>query len=349
MVQTRTGTNFDIDAITRLVNADTNVPAMSDQSITDPMAEALEAEAEDFETELQNPSSNRVDEAQRFMERPGAAKLSAGRLSAIQSGITVAEKRDEFSFGSQRSDRILEEREKSEEKERKSKADIAKFADDAADASQLSTTPDRYGNSQQDYADLNNELKTKDGQDRFMSFLRMMYPHMTDAQIKERMLDVQAVAAVEDGTATAEQRQRVASKTPEEIAGLKGDVDQYLDATKGHGLDPQIADRGDAPRVEGAANNDTAGVAALNQTDLLAGNTGSAALSATGGATSPSRTSLTTELEGRSEFAAAPSLRANFVAANGAKERPLDQPSPQVIASATPAAPLPAASAGLDV
>lgn len=358
MVQTRTGTNFDIDAITRLVNADANVPAMSDQSITDPMTEALEAEAEDFETELQNPSSNRVDEAQRFMERPGAAKLSAGRLSAIQSGITVAETRNEFSFGSQRGDRILEEREKSEEKERAEKARAANVADDLNEVAERRHAEierreraEAWANTDHTYAGQKMSAEQwlrmiqwfKQPENRAAWEDAMM---AETGQSRDRVRETAAKMDRLDALIEKEARGEVLSA--DEIAerdrlNRDRDVQQGMRVRRdqmelGGRVQPQVANQADAQAVQTSADTTSATATVNASLDVLAGEDDVSA-------TTTPRTSVATQIEGRSEFITAPTLRTNFVAANAATT-PLDQPSPQVIASAAPAAPVVAANAG---
>jgi len=210
MVQGRAAGNgkFDIDAITRLVNADANAPALIEQPFIDPVADAFAADVDDMVDELRfNPSSNLAEEAQQIMNSPLAAKLGAGVMADLRAAVQLQEeKAANGSDAFMRGDRVWEEREKREERDRKDKADNAKFAEDANDASQLSTTPDRYGLSEQNYADLNNDLKSRDGQERFMNFMRMMYPNLTDAEIKQRYDDAKIIAAVRGGTATDKEK-----------------------------------------------------------------------------------------------------------------------------------------------
>lgn len=339
MVQERAAGNgnFDIDAITRLLNADANAPVEIDQPLVDPDTEALMAEAKELETDLQNPSSNRVDEAQAFMQRTGAAKLN---VSGLLAGITIQESRNEFSGGARGNDRVWEERKDREDKDRREQAKIADMADDANNG-QLSTKPDQFGNSQQDYADLSNELKTRDGQERYMSFLRLLHPNMTDAQIRERMEKTAAIAAREANQPLTERQQGLLENMPSaEEAELKSEVDQYNEMNAGR-FTPTVANRVDAQTVTTTANAEAETAAAGSQVDLLSGGEVRA--------TTPTRTSLTAQVEGQGEFAAtAPSLRDHHRAALAATA-PLDQPAPQVIASAAPVAPVPAVNAGFDV
>jgi hypothetical protein len=322
MALERTDKNFDIDAIARLANADANaspmdavmrnaVPATEqDQPFIDPIAEAFADEANDIADEIKYvPGTNRADEALQLINSTLAAKLPSGVIAGLRAAVQLQEEKagnnaDAFMRG----DRVLEEREKREEKERKDKADTAKFGEDFIDTSQLSTTPDKYGMSQRDYGDLNNDLKTRDGQDRMMAFLRMMYPDKTDAQIKERMLDIQAVAAVEDGTANKDQKDRVASKTENEIADLKRDGQQFV---KGNGnrvyeVQTAVQSRDATTNVESTG----AGQARLEATPAEQ----SAAI------TSSVARQYSSDIN---SFSNATSLRANFADANAATS-PLD-------------------------
>lgn len=358
MVQTRTGTNFDIDAITRLMNADANVPAMSDQSITDPMAEALEAEAEDFETELQNPSSNRVDEAKRFMERPGAAKLSAGRLSAIQSGITVAEKRDEFSFGSQRGDRILEEREKSEEKERADKARAANVADDLNEVAERRQAEIERRERAEAWASRDHTYAgQKLSPEQWLRMIQWFKQPENRAAWEDAMMAetgqsrdrVRETAAKMDRLdALIEKEARGEVLSADEIAerdrlNRDRDVQQGMRVRREQmdlqqGIRPEVANQADAQAVQTSADT-TAETATVNaRMDILAGANGNPV-------TALPRTSVTAQMDGQTEFSTAPSLRDHHRASLAATT-PLDQPAPPVIASAAPAAPVAAANAG---
>jgi hypothetical protein len=143
MVQERISGNGnfqDLDAILKSANAMENASTLIEQPFVDREMAELEAEAAELETDLQNPSSNRVDEAQAFMQRTGAAKLN---VSGLQAGITIQESRNEFSGGARGSERMWEEREKREEKERKEQAKIADMADDLANASKP-MTPEQW-------------------------------------------------------------------------------------------------------------------------------------------------------------------------------------------------------------
>lgn len=350
MVQARIGNNFDIDAITRMVNADANVPATEDKPFVDQQAEALEAEAEEFETELQNPSSNRVDEARRFMESSGAAKLSAGRLSAIQSGITVSETRNEFSFGGRRADDWSEQREKSEERERKRQDDIAKFADDAQEATERRQAEIER---QQRAEAWNNSDHTYAGQRMSAAQWLQMIQWFKDpanrtawedammAETGQTREQVRATGGKIDRlNELIEKESRGEQLSPEEIMerdrlSRDREVQEGMRiarerATLAQGIRPEVSNQADAQIADVASNDASAEIALGTRSDLLSGGNAS-------GAIVQPRTSLTAQVEGHGDFAAtAPSLRANFIAANAATGAPLDQPAPQVIANAAP-------------
>ncbi|MBK6708014.1 MAG: hypothetical protein IPG54_11275 [Sphingomonadales bacterium] len=92
---------------------------------------------------------------------------------------------------------------------------------------QLSTTPDRYGVSQRDYAELNDEFKTRDGQERFMNFLRMMYPNMSDAERERFAEDARVIAAVRSGNATDADRSAYNNMTEGRRDDVSGALGQY--------------------------------------------------------------------------------------------------------------------------
>lgn len=342
MVQARIGNNFDIDAITRMVNADANVPATEDKPFIDAVADAFAADVDDMVDELRfNPSSNLAEEAAQILNSPLAAKLGAGVLADLRAAVQLQEeKAANGSDAFMRGDRVWDEREKREEKERKDQAKIADMADDANNT-QLSTTPDRYGLSEQNYAELNSELKTRDGQERFMAFLRMMNPGMTGEQIRRRFDDAQIVAAVRSGQATDAQRQAYNGMSDERRDDASTSLAQY-EEMGGSRFTPTVANQADAQAVTVSAETATETTTVDASMDILSGGNAS-------GMIVPSRTSLTAQVEGRGDFAAtAPSLRDHHRAALTATA-PLDQPAPQVIASAPPVAPVPAANAGFDV
>lgn len=138
--------NFDIDAITRLVNADANAPAMSEQPFFDPVADAFAADVQDTADEIRyNPSSNLSEEAQQIMNAPGAAKLGAGVLADLRAAVQLQEEKaangaDAFMRG----DRVWEERKERDDKDRKEQARIADMADDANNSQQNPMTPEQW-------------------------------------------------------------------------------------------------------------------------------------------------------------------------------------------------------------
>jgi hypothetical protein len=344
MVQERVSGNgnFDTDAIRMAANAVENAPAVIDQPVVDPVADAFAADVQDTADEIRyNPGSNLAEEAMQIMNAQGAAKLGAGLLADLRAAVQLQEEKaangaDAFMRG----DRVWEERKERDDKDRKEQAKIADMADDANN-SHLSTTPDRFGNSQQDYADLSNELKSRDGQERYMAFLRLLHPDMTDAQIRERMEKTAAIAAREANQPLTERQQGLLENMPPaEEAELKGEVDQYNEMKAGR-FTPTVANQVDAQTVTTTANAEAETAAAGSQVDLLSGGEVRAI--------TPTRTSLTAQVEGQGQFAAtAPSLRDHHRAALAATA-PLDQPAPQVIASAAPVAPVAPVNAGFDV
>jgi hypothetical protein len=199
--------NFDIDAIRMAANAMENAPAVIEQPIVDPMADAFAADVEDMVDELRfNPSSNLAEEAAQIGNAAGAAKLGAGVMADLRAAVQLqGEKAANGADAFLRGDRVWEERKERDEKDRKEQVRITDMADDANNG-QLSTTPDRHGLSEQNYAELNTELQTRAGQERFMAFLRMMNPDMTDAEIDRYVHDAEVIAAVRSGRDTPDQR-----------------------------------------------------------------------------------------------------------------------------------------------
>jgi hypothetical protein len=299
-----------------------------------------------------NRSAGSGNELEAMLVTPIAAKLPAGTHSQIIGEIfREVERRDRSGiaeFGSEQWERV--KKEAKEERERLDK--IADMADDANNG-QLSTKPDQFGNSQQDYADLNNELKTRDGQDRYLAFLRMLHPNMTDAQIRERMELTQAVAAREASQPLTKRQEEILERTsPAEEAEIKGEVDKWNEMNSSRAAAP-IAHQADAQVVNASANssvdigygmrsNALSGEIAIGtQSDLSASENANAT-------TASSRTSVTSQMDGQPNFSSAPSLRDHHRVALAATA-PLDHPAPQVIASAAPVAPVPAVNAGFDV
>lgn len=147
MVQERVSGNgnFDIDAITRLVNADANAPALIEQPFVDPVADAFAADVQDTADEIRhNPGSNLAEEAMQIMNAPGVAKLGAGVMADLRAAVQLQEEKaangaDAFMRG----DRVWEERKERDDKDRKEQARIADFADDAQNATQR-MTPEQW-------------------------------------------------------------------------------------------------------------------------------------------------------------------------------------------------------------
>jgi hypothetical protein len=340
--------NFDIDAIMRLANADANAPTMIDQPFIDPVADAFAADVEDMVDEIRyNPSANLIEEAQQIMNSPMAAKLGAGVMADLRGAVQLQEEKaangaDAFTRG----DRMWEEREKREEKERKEQAKIADMADDAQNA-QLSTTPDRHGLSEQNYADLNNELQTRAGQERFMAFLRMMNPNLSDADIRQRLEIANAITAERGGRGNAETRRIIESTSPELVEEVTGNLAQWNEM---QGRSPTPDANNHANAEAGAISADTRSYDPLASTSarmgILGGNDSTAAFIDANPAVA-TRLSVSAQFDNQTNFAGTPSLGRSFVAANEATI-PLDVRQPQ-LASAAPAMPAAPANAGLDV
>ncbi len=146
MVQERvTGNgNFDIDAIRMAANAMENAPAVIDQPLVDPIADAFAADVDDMVDELRfNPSSNLTEEAQQIMNSPLAARLGAGVMADLRAAVQLQEEKasngaDAFTRG----DRVWEEQKEKREKERAEQAKID-AADDMANASKP-MTPEQW-------------------------------------------------------------------------------------------------------------------------------------------------------------------------------------------------------------
>lgn len=361
----RTSDNFDINAILSAVNG-ANGNARPQGSYTALLDDMDQQEAErlgldnpaqlaiirDISSMIEELQSNRSagagNELEGLITRIGGA-LPPGMSSAAANAIMIeVERRDRFgngvSFNNEEWDRIKDE----VKKEREAQARAADFADDAT-GPQLSTTPDRYGLSQQNYSDLNDELKTRDGQERFMSFLRMMNPGMSDEQIRRRFDDAQIVAAVRSGQATDAQRQAYNGMSDERRDDASTSLAQYQEMG-GSRFTPTVENRADAQAISATANTAVAAVATDTQVDLLSGGnaTGVSTSLVTGGsATTISRASVSAQVDGQAAISGAPSLRGQFGAALTATT-PLDAPQ-LATATVAPAPVVPAANAGLDV
>lgn len=287
--------NFDIDAITRMVNADANAPAVIDQPFVDPVADAFAADVDDMVDELRfNPSSNLAEEAAQILNSPLAAKLDAGVMADLRAAVQLQEEKaangaDAFMHG----DRVWEEQKEKREKERAEQAKIADMADDANNG-QLSTKPDQYGLSEQNYSDLNDQLKTRDGQERMMAFLRMMYPNKNDAERAELLQNMTLIARAESPEGTEEDRRAVEALDPAKAAEARGAMRNAVRFQQGQSLTPESAPPAAVVASEDSRTADTTAIS-------VAG----------------------TQARFEKGFASAPPLRANFVAANTALA-PLD-------------------------
>lgn len=341
--------NFDVDAIRLAASAIENAPAAvneqdqpSSELSTDDQR-AVSAILDIVAEFAANRSAGSGNELEAMLVTAIAAKLPAGTHSQIIGEIfREVERRDRSGFaefGAEQWERV--KKEAKEERERLDKA-----IDLADSAQQLGTTPDRFGNSQQDYADLNTELKSRDGQERYMAFLRLLHPNMNDAQIRERMEKTAAIAARESNQPLTERQQDLLENMPPaEEAELKGEVAQYNEMN-GRSPAPDVVAQADAQAATSSAETDQAAIAAETQAALLSGTNSdqTTSLSIDANPAVTTRLSVSAQLSDQENFSGAPSLGRSFVAANEATA-PLDVRQPQ-LASAAPAAPT---NAGLDV
>lgn len=336
MTMERTSTNFDINAILQAVATETPLPVVSGYDV-DPLADAFASDVEDMIDDLRfNLSTNLAEEAAQVLNSPLAARLDSGVLMNLRAAVNLQEEKQENGSGAFMRGDTWNERRERDDRDRKEQSRVADMIDDAM-GNQLSTTPDRYGVSQRDYAELNDEFKTRDGQERFMNFLRMMYPNMSDAERERFAEDARVIAAVRSGNATDADRSAYNNMSGSRRDDVSGALGQYQQMDS---LNPTstLTNRVDGQAVSVSANASAFDPQASTgaSLNLLADTTGAAPIS------------VASSVDGQTGISAAQPLRANFAAANGATA-PLDQPaSPQVVASAPPA-PLPAASAGLDV
>jgi hypothetical protein len=344
----RTSNNFDVDAIMRAVAAETP-PQASGEYDVDPVADAFASDVEEMIDDLRfNPSTNLAEEAAQILNSPLAARLDSGVLMNLRAAVNLQEEKQENGGTAFGNSEAWNERRERDERDRKEQARATDLADDAM-SNQLSTVPDRYGLSQQNYAELNDDLKTRDGQERFMSFLRMMNPGMTDAQIRRRFEDAQIVAAVRSGQANDAQRRAYNGMSDERRDDASTSLAQY-EQMGGSRFTPTVANRVDAQATRLSANVASFDPQAATgaRTDILSsGDTTAPRLTASSPAIS--RVSVSAQVDGQAAIAGAPSLRGQFGAALTATT-PLD--APQLAASTVaPPAPAPAAiaSSGFDV
>lgn len=342
----RTSNNFDVDAIMRAVAAETP-PQVSGEYDVDPVADAFASDVEEMIDDLRfNPSTNLAEEAAQILNSPLAARLDSGVLMNLRAAVNLQEEKQENGGTAFGNSEAWNERRERDERDRKEQARATDLADDAM-SNQLSTVPDRYGLSQQNYAELNNDLKTRDGQERFMSFLRMINPGMTDEQIRQIFEDAQIIAAVRSGQANDAQRRAYNGMSDERRDAGSDSLAQY-EQMGGSRFTPTVASRVDTQAAGLSANAASFDPRAATgaRTDILS----------SGDATAPqltvsspaiSRVSVSAQVDGEAAITGAPSLRGQFGAALTATA-PLDAPQ---LASSTvaPPAPVPAAGAGLDV
>ncbi|WP_283419129.1 hypothetical protein [Sphingopyxis sp. Geo48] len=331
MTLERTSNNFDIDSIRRAADAIENAGAI------DP-AIAFAADVEEMIDDLRfNPSTNLAEEAAQILNSPMAARLDSGVLMNLRAAVNLQEEKQENGSGAIMRGDTWNERREQAERERKEQARVTDMADDAM-GNQLSTTPDRYGVSQRDYAELSDEFKTRDGQERFMNFLRMMYPNMSDTERERFAEDARVIAAVRSGNATDADRTAYNNMTEGRRDDVSGALGQYQRMDR---LNPTSTLTN---RVDGQAVGVSANASAFDPR----ASTG-ASLNLLADTTGVTPISVASSVDGQTSISGAQPLRVNFAAANAATV-PLDQPaSPQIVASVSPPAPLPAASAGLDV
>lgn len=339
----RTSNNFDVDAIMRAVAAETP-PQASGEYDVDPVADAFASDVEEMIDDLRfNPSTNLAEEAAQILNSPLAARLDSGVLMNLRAAVNLQEEKQENGGTAFGNSEAWNERRERDERDRKEQARATDLADDAM-SNQLSTVPDRYGLSQQNYAELNDDLKTRDGQERFMSFLRMMNPGMTDEQIRRRFEDAQIVAAVRSGQANDAQRRAYDGMSDERRDDTSTSLAQY-EQMGGSRFTPTVANRVDAQATGVSANVASFDPQAATgaRTDILSsGDTTAPRLTASSPAIS--RLSVSAQVDGQAAITGAPSLRGQFGAALTATT-PLD--APQLAASTV--APAAIASSGFDV
>lgn len=320
--RTTTGNgNYDVATIaaaaSRLVDSQ---PSEAEQQIHDVIEDAQRM----FDELLANPSSGLVEEATQFLNAfarympPGLAAQARHAISLQEERIAASPDRS-----GPTGDNWREQRER-DDKERKDQAKIADMADDAQNALQLSTKPDQYGLSEQNYSDLNDQLKTRDGQERMMAFLRMMYPNKTDAERVELLQNMTLIARAESPEGTAEDRRAVEALDPAKAAEARGAMSSAVRFQQGQSVTPEAAPPAALVTATDARVADTTTISVAGSQAWL-----------------------------EQDFATAPSLRTNFVAANAATA-PLDSPAEPVrptvaIASAQPVQPLAPAGSGFDV
>jgi hypothetical protein len=339
--------NFDIDAIMRLANADANAPAMIDQPFIDPVADAFVADVDDMVDEIRyNPSANLIEEAQQIMNSPMAAKLGAGVMADLRAAVQLQEEKaangaDAFARG----DRVWEEREKRDEKERKEQARIADIADDAQNAQQqreadIARREEEFANVDVTMGDITMTVRNWKAAATLMrdqSFRREMEAWArargyTDAQIEEAAnISEEIMLKNARGEPLTPGEQRASEENELVRENIRRSAER---------VQPGVTNSVDAQAAqESTSEVDTNAYADAGVNLLQSDDTSTVALT--------SRVSLTTQIEGQSSFASAPSLGRSFANANSATA-PLDVRQPQ-IASVAPAVQAVPANAGLDV
>lgn len=329
-------------------NDQTNSTSGNTIAAVNSVEDAFAAEVEEMTDDIRfNPSSNLSEEAAQILNSPMAARLNSGVLMNLRAAVSLQEEKQENGSGAFTRGETWSERREQTERERKEQARVADMADDAMN-NQLSTVPDRYGLSQQNYAELNDDLKTRDGQERFMNFMRLLHPELSDAQIRQRLDIANAITAERSGRGNAETRRVLETAPPSLVNDVSGDLSRYSAATLENGNAPRIADRFDSLASIGSADAPSFAPRAATdaRTDILSSGDATAPR-LTASSPAISRLSVSAQVDGEAAITGAPSLRGQFGAALTATT-PLD--APQLAASTVaPPAPALAASAGLDV
>lgn len=351
MVQERvTGNgNFDIEAIRAAANAMEGGDAVIPQASAQLAVDAFAAEVEEMTDDIRfNPSTNLAEEATQILNSPMAARLDSGVLMNLRAAVNLQEEKQENgSSAFVRGDTWNERRER-DQKDRDEKANAAKIADDIQDIQQQQEQQrqqraEAWRNEEHDYA--GQRMTGAQWMQLIQWFKqpenRAAWEDAVMAETGQSRDQVRATGdKIERLDELIEKQSRGEELTAEEQAELERlnndrDVQEGMrirreQMDRQQGVRPEVSSQADAHAS--ITSEETTSVAATVDASLeiLSGANAS-------GAIAPSRTSLATQVEGRGEFAAtAPSLRANFVAANAATGAPLDQPAPQVVVSAAP-------------
>ena len=311
--------------------------------------DAFAAEVEEMTDDIRfNPSSNLSEEAAQILNSPMAARLYSGVLMNLRAAVNLQEEKQENgSAAFVRGDSWNERRER-DQKDRDEKANAAKIADDIQDIQQQQEQQrqqraEAWRNEEHDYA---GQRMTGAQWMQLIQWFKQPENRAAweDAMVAETGQSRDQVRATGDKIERLdeliEKQSRGEELTAQEQAELER-LNNDRDVQEGMRIRREQMDRQQGVRPELSSQADTHASITSGETtsvtatvdaslEILSGKNAS-------GAIAPSRTSLATRVEGRGEFAAtAPSLRANFVAANAATGAPLDQPAPQVVVSAAP-------------